>query len=57
MMTYKELTDYIYRLISSQARRMSDEVDTEVADMIRGAPEHIDVAEYWAKKYGIKERW
>lgn len=53
MMTYRELTDYIYGLMQHGEHSMSEQVPGDVADMIRGEKEHMDAAEYLAEKYDI----
>lgn len=55
-MTFKEMVDYIMGEIGSQRHKMSDKVPFNVADKIRGEPEHIDQAEHLADKYNKKER-
>lgn len=55
-MTFRELVDYILGEIGSQRHKMSDQVPFDVADKIRGEPEHIDPVEYLAGQFNIKER-
>ena len=52
-MTYRELTDYIISRMQHGEHLMSDQVPADVADMIKGGPEHIDPAGYLADKYDI----
>lgn len=52
-MTYKELTDYIFRRMQYGGHMMSEQVPSAVADMILGTDKHIDALEYLENKCSI----
>lgn len=52
-MTVAGLVEYLLQEVSSGSIRPSDQVSEELIRRMK--PEHVDVVEYLAGKYGIKE--